>query len=175
MKTFTVKESVQKGIYFNPEDSQLCNWLREELKLLGVPRILLHNLDWDDSQGLLVKERLSNDRRALVCVQTAAGVGGTIWLTSNVSREEWSEEKQRVTRLTLPIGEAVGVETLHVMEGEFGTEYLVAMQPGASLRIRRSGELGGAPSGFTLLWNGRWSPSGDRLDPRNWGMSLFSK
>lgn len=185
MKTFTVSEQARKGIQlkFNPEDYN---------ELLGVPigqGILKEmkdaheaghpeaNWQWLDvvpdgtqMSGAdarpvmrLIKEQSIRDKRALVLVETAPGIGGTVKLFANTVTEWFDEEKGRVVREATAFPPP-GVELLAEKPAQngFGPEFLVSMIPGSSFRIVRSGKLydshekkNAAPE-IVVLWNGRW-------------------
>lgn len=113
----------------------------EETSLIQVP------------SGLVFQERSlrrDNQRKALVRIETAAGIKGSIFLTTSMHKEVRSS-RQEVAKEFLPLP-APGVHffcarekeaELHrqLTEGTDCLDVLVAMEPGASLRIKRTGDL----------------------------------
>lgn len=175
MKTFTVSEQAQKGIplTFNPEgDNELLGIplgqgiLKEMFDLHGpAPMKTTWNmLDVvpDETQvklGVpllrLIKEQNIRDNRALVHVETAAGIGGTVKLFANTVSERFDEKRGRVIREANEFP-PLGVKLLATKAGACGPEFLIEMAPGASFRIVRSGRLECAKPELVVLWNGRW-------------------
>lgn len=170
MKTFTVTEAGRKGISFKykkggPNEMfgiPVGQSITKDCEATGLDEVetLLHRIDLaqDNDKLRVVKEQNPNDRIALVLVQTAPGVGGALKLFANTVKETFDEKKRRVVRDAMPIEEAAGIEIIaeKPAEGESSAEYLMAMQPGASFRITRTGKLFQAAPEIVVLWNGRW-------------------
>lgn len=103
-------------------------------------------------EGLLLRNRRDDARKALVRIETMAGVGGKVRLTANVYREmEKRRGPKEIIRLyepTAPLGvhfytEGVNEEEyrMGLFEGVDALDVLVSMCPGASLHIGRTGDL----------------------------------
>lgn len=183
MKTFTIREQAHKGISLTYQQEGTN-------ELLGIPlgQGILKEMDdaleedqpttiWNmldvvpDAANLkdgvpmlrLIKEQNIRDKRALIYVETAPGVGGTVKLFANTPNESYSEEKKRVIRENNPFP-SVGAELLAQKDGVCGPEFLVSLLPGASFKIVRSGNLTdtsrtskGRPSPeMVVVWNGHW-------------------
>lgn len=192
MKTFTVREKATKGIDFR--------FMKEgPHEILGVPigqgflkefndtghDELVAMLHWfdvvpDGDKKRIVKEQNNRDRRALVLVETAPGVGGSVKLFANTVREEINEKTQRVQREANDFPPP-GVELIAQRDGIVGPEFLISMLPGASFRISRSGKLpSDAVPELVVLWNGRWDhhaaqDRNRRGNMKHWGLSLYER
>jgi hypothetical protein len=97
------------------------------------------------------------DRKALVRIETSAGLGGTISLTADCYAEEWREG--RVERPWLPFPspgvKVVWGSTEPVADKEASAlELFVVMEEGASFHITRTGDLGGASPDIFVRWYG---------------------
>lgn len=187
MKTFTVTETIHKGIRLVKGQElagiQIGQGITKSLEDLPEGTVLmLHNLDLvnaDNQMPRLVRELNPRDRAALVSVEVACGESGSTKLYANTVSEKWDETKKRVIREARPIEEAVGV-TVHCSSmSDSGLQYLISMQPGSSFRVVRSGDLQGAAPELVVLWNGRWDEraiqQGGRSNTANWGMNLYSR
>jgi hypothetical protein len=163
MKLFTVREVAQKNIEVTRIEGQMdllgipfgqgpMHWMQSiplgETAVLTVADIA------PDGEGFrLLQEQRSGDNRALVLVETAAGVGGKIRLAADRQKEWYDETKRRVIRQNLPIEEAAGITVYADLESHF----LVGMAAGASFRIMRNGGLFGAFPEFIVRWEGHWN------------------
>lgn len=191
MKTFTIKGTeVTKGIDV---------MATAEMQIVGIPLgqglhkslsnqaygtvLRLHNLDVisdpQDPQGApgrIVKEVNRRDPRALLLIEA-----GLTSLLANWRRERLINN--RVVREDVAITEAVGVEVLADYEDENGTQWLVALAPGASLRVKREGIINkGDFESLVVEWHGGWSPKATddsrpdflecRSDMRNWNLKV---
>lgn len=199
MKTFTVRETASKGILFE-YDRELPSAIfgipvgqsiLHQLEKVERPRVasLLHFVDVAENDGerRVVLEQRKNDRRALVLVQTMPGAHGAVGLFSNTLREYMGKD-HRVKRELMPLSEAVGVTLVAdlLADEDHGPEFLVAMEPGASFRIVRTGNLRtgqkgrGAPPELVVMWNGRWE-HGVEEDPekrqnmKNWSLRVYDR
>ncbi len=209
MKAFEVLEGPFRGIradfdrtketnylYGIPIDPRVTNHLRKkqlrepaDLELVHKkrPRTIrvgreLVRLCWFDLAGdRIVPEADIQDRRAVVLVQTAPGLGGELHLFGNTVVERLDGLGQ-VWRDPAPFP-PVGVRTAFEFEEDYGVRshlwckrWLVIMQPGASFRIRRSGQLNGAPPELVVTWTGWWSPTAltkeGRRDVTQWGLKV---
>lgn len=194
MKTFTVREKATKGIDFHFHKEGPPNEifgipvgqaLLKEFHDLNVPEARA-TLDWldvvqDGDKLRIIKEQNMRDRRALVVVETAGGLGGTVKLYANTMSEEVDEKTHRVVRKANAFPPP-GVELIAERQSSVGPEFLVSMLPGASFRIVRSGKLpkDAAPE-LVVLWNGRWDFNAARdprrrTDMKNWsGFSIYDR
>lgn len=118
-------------------------------------------------------DRAKARRAALLHLDTSAGVGGRLILSGPHGAPTVLEEDTRkvVRRPWLPFKDAAGVFILsddvaeieddgvvRWKEGDSAVEMqpflLVALLKGASFRVVRTGDLDGAPSEFTVHWDG---------------------
>ena len=194
MKTFTLRETMEKGIVFSykkdgPNDLfgiPIGDSIQNSLRLAGVEeaKAVLHwgDIGYDGEALRLIREQNPKDTRALVLVQTAAGVRGQLKLTANSVTEKYDDEKaRRIIRVPNEFP-PIGVEVLAEWpgEGDRAPSYLLSMIPGSSFRIERTGRLYGAPSQLVVVWNGRWDPM-MALDPMKranmqyWGMRVYGQ
>ncbi len=130
-----------------------------------------------DGAPMLVREMGWMDpsrrrRAALIHLDTSVGEGGKLILTGPHGAPELldSEDRPEVARQWMPFKDAPGVfllseDVVDVSDGgvvswkegveESGTPFLlISMFKGASFRVMRTGDLDGAPSEFTLYWDG---------------------
>lgn len=163
MKTFTVTEKPGVGFRVNKADAMSLFSIPMgqgiEKALEGAPEgatVLLTNLDLagEGEEMRFTREIDRGDVTALVAVETAAGVGGTTALFSNVVEERL--KGRRVERVARPIEYALGVKVIRTVTTDEGTSYLVSMAPGASFKIMRTGSLEGGDPELVVLWNGRY-------------------
>lgn len=200
MKTFTVIEQATKGITFNYDKEgenalfgiPMGQGILQPFQTAGLDRAtaLLQYLDVvpDGEYRRVVQEQRRNDRRALVLVETAPGVDGTVKLFANTTTERYDEKAGRVVR-DLNAFPPPGIEIIAERPGENeynGPEFLVAMMPGSSFRIVRNGNLRDshtrskvAPE-LVVVWNGRWSHGIEddparRQDMKNWSLSVYTR
>ena len=132
----------------------------EALDALGVRHVRLTKADvtWDDEKVVLGRPPKRVDRQALVWFQTHAGHRGKVFLTSRVRDETLKRGRvEPEFRPFPPVGVTL-VASQHTPEelyaGVEGLNVLAMMQPGASVRIFRTGQLEGAAPWMAVHWHG---------------------
>lgn len=178
MKVFTLKEAPSRGVRVVKEDGMsLCGiplgqGVHKAIEKVAVgDAVRLHCLDeavQRGGEGHIVAQRLVLEDRwkdpwALVSVETAPGVGGTMWLSAATFTE--ARIGNKVRRIYNPISTALGIRVLAAQAGEIPTA-LVAMAPGAAFLVQRDGDLkdqegAAAPARLLVNWEGHWGDWGD--------------
>lgn len=176
-----------------PMDHVLAQHAEQAIKLAqatGTPRIYRADLTRQGEELCLVSEKDPGSREAVVLISTAPGEDGELRLTANTFREgveleRWGRHTHlQVTKMwnTFPPPgvEIVNCEHIEVDENgvcrwgaawaERGVQQapppiLLKMVAGASFRVWRSGDLGGAAPVFLVSWSGKelWT-----VVPRNY-------
>lgn len=129
----------------------------------------------DIEDGKLVPERNPRDRRALLHFRMAPGVGGHVVLTGNGSIEK-IDGRGWVRRIPTPFP-SLGIDIL----ARDGDEYLLAMTPGSTFRVQRSGKLEGAAPTTIVHWDPGWgevflrSKTELHDGPLPWGFKVYHR
>jgi len=190
MKTFTITDRAARGITMTSGHTMFLLGVEVGQGVgkdvaertggrLGV-RVAIDELDLAsrESESRLVREANARDRRALVAVETVAGEGGSTALYSNLIQETLDQKRRRVIRTARPLADAAGITVIAEAITDTGPNWLLALEPGASFRIVRSGDLGDAPPELVVLWNGRWDERRvleGRDTIKDWGISVFER
>lgn len=131
----------------------------EDVRAAPPGNLYLTAADLKYKQGSLVltRARLKGERQALVRIETAGGVFGKAFVTSNTYDENM--ERGHVRRVYHPFP-SVGVQALctpeelaRIRNGLEFVDVLVLMQPGSSFRIKRTGKLEGAAPWMSVKWD----------------------
>lgn len=175
MYLFSLTEQVRPGIAINREDTpsidtpegcsvvvMLDRELTEFVERLppGVPWLKRAGIVFEKGVMVLKRERGHPQQQALVHIQTAGGVSGRVFMTSNVFSEKLEHGRVVQQYNEFP---PVGVEPLCqagysdklLFEGIEMLDMLVVMNPGSSFRLQRDGQLEGASPHMFVRWNGR--------------------
>ncbi len=127
-------------------------------------RFLLDNVDLNvKNGGQIIATRSLADRRALLLVDVMPGVGGSVELKSGLLKEDVDDKTGEITRQPAEITESLGVLVVARTEGPFPTQ-LVMLQPGARIRVLRSGDTrdqngeNELPTELVVSWTGWTHP-----------------
>lgn len=109
-------------------------------------------IDEAKSAFKLLRESSAGDNRALVNVRVPTGLSGTIRFTANSYDEELRQG--RVERVYRSFDAAIGITIVMSVDTGPWPDMLLTMEPGASFRILRTGDLDGRPPEMIVTWNG---------------------
>ena len=189
MKIFTLRESVSIGADVWAAEPTLGGLVVSPSAVADLraqnpdaPKVKIFRGDvmaFTQSPAIIKREKDSADKRALLLIETAAGLDGDLRVLSGLRQSKVCETTGRVLWKYLPVeqGHGLVVHAYTFRKNESGKSVpdsiLLEMWPGARATIRRTGRLEGLPPELTLRWEGFWK-HGDVTDPRNWGLTVTS-